>query len=461
MAVLTDEEISMVLNTYMYLNHREPEDGRTLGDIMNEMSTLPECMEGGAHYGEYCVVSKAAENREISSLVLSNQSYLMGFDDGTAACTFTSQKGDVYVVYRGTGDGEWPDNGLGMTSEKTLQQERALSYFETVAGKEGYTSSQKVIITGHSKGGNKAQYVTMTTQYDDLVDQCYNIDGQGFSQKAISRFRKNLGEEGFEQRRSKITGIYGENDYINVLGNSIVKENQVHYVETPAVAGFAGYHDIKYLFAGWENGADGATTSIGFRGTKNSYVASQGLLGSYAATLSAAVMSLPTFLRDGCAAVLMQVMELGGKKKVGQNGEFLTKADLQDFFGVGLPVIAGSVLLTKEGRELIARSLSGDSYACDMDGKLHIGMQTSVFEQEDVLLDELGQRLSAHIEKERELYEELPLIVKAADLFGFQVPQLLNGMEETQKKLTALRDDLQQVQALYQKADREMAALAV
>ena len=131
--MLTEEEISMVLNTYMYMNYKEAEDGMTLRKILEEVQKLPEYQEGGRYYGEYSVVSEAAGDDRVGEMVIGSQSHLMGFDDGTCACTFSSKENDeVYVVYRGTGDGEWPDNGLGMTREKTLQQERALTYFETV-----------------------------------------------------------------------------------------------------------------------------------------------------------------------------------------------------------------------------------------------------------------------------------------------------------------------------------------
>ena len=47
----------------------------------------------------------------------------------------------------------------------------------------------------------------MSTQYGELVDACYNIDGQGFSQKAIDGWKEAYGESGFEKRRRRITGI--------------------------------------------------------------------------------------------------------------------------------------------------------------------------------------------------------------------------------------------------------------
>ena len=97
------------------------------------------------------------------------------------------------MVYRGTADGEWFDNGLGMTSESTLQQERALAYFEEVVEREQISPGDRLIVSGHSKGGNKAQFVTMNTKYDGLLDACYSIDGQGFSEEAMLSFYRKWG----------------------------------------------------------------------------------------------------------------------------------------------------------------------------------------------------------------------------------------------------------------------------
>ena len=119
--MLTDEEISMILNTYMYMDYKEADDGMTINEILSDLSTLDDYKEGGIHYGEYSVLSQAAENPEVGELIIGNQSHLMNFDSGTNACTFSTKDGSsIYVVFRGTGDGEWPDNGMGMTQASTI-----------------------------------------------------------------------------------------------------------------------------------------------------------------------------------------------------------------------------------------------------------------------------------------------------------------------------------------------------
>ena len=65
---------------------------------------------------------------------------------------------NTIIVYKGTGgDLEWRDNGEGAYSDvtDTNQQKKALEYYEQM--KKNFASNgEKIYVTGHSKGGNKA-----------------------------------------------------------------------------------------------------------------------------------------------------------------------------------------------------------------------------------------------------------------------------------------------------------------
>ena len=49
-----------------------------------------------------------------------------------------------------------------------------------------------ITVAGHSKGGNKAQYVTVLS---DKVDRCISMDGQGFSQEFIDKYYAEIQKE--------------------------------------------------------------------------------------------------------------------------------------------------------------------------------------------------------------------------------------------------------------------------
>ena len=455
---MTDEEISMVLSTYMYLNYREADDGMTVNEILSELSSSPDYQEGGLFYGEYTILSEAAVNPEIGELVIGNQSHLMGYDTGTAACTFATRDGeDMYVVYRGTGDGEWPDNGLGMTRKSTLQQERALKYFEEVIEREQITENRKLVVTGHSKGGNKAQFVTMSTKYHNLLDACYNFDGQGFSEKAIEGWKNDYSEEEYRQRTCKITGIYGENDYVNVLGISIVPISQIRYIKTPvSPENFAGYHDIKYMFATQETDPVTGKLVTVFHGSKNVYVENRGVLGNYAALLSERMMQMEEKERSSCAAAIMQIMELGGERKTGLNGEQLSFREVEDFFKRGIPLIAGSLFGTEAGRKVLLGITDGEPYTEEMQGHIAVRVNYQMLKEQAKGLADMAAELKQYEEKVRIVQDQLPQFIKRSRIWTDRADREINTLAESGKKLIQLSETLLRVVKMYAQTDVQM-----
>lgn len=455
---MTEEEICLVLNTYMYLDYKEAKDNMTLKDIVAELSTHEDCRPGGSHYGEYQVISKAVRNSEIGSLVIGNQSHQLGFDSGTAACSFSDPNGTVYVVYRGTGDGEWPDNGLGMTEVSTTQQERAAEYFDAVTKREQITKENRLVVTGHSKGGNKAQYVTMAAAGGGMIDACYNIDGQGFSEMAIAAFRENLGEKEYQTRREKITGLYGENDYVNVLGISIVPKENIKYIRTPVEKeNFAGYHDIKYMFAEQVIDSVSGEVTYLFHGEKNAYVGERGELAEYAQTLSDAMMKLPKERRDGCAAVIMQLLELGGVKKTGLNGEVLSATDVDDFLWLGVPLITGTLFRTRQGTELFAKTLLEKSYAKEMQGQLAVQASYGKMEQKAQEIRLFAEEITGCMQEAELLERDFARYMKNNPVLKGRLTGERRNLEKSIKELKILAKKLETVVHLYRSWDVEMS----
>ena len=143
-----------------------------------------------------------------------------------------------------------------------------------------------------------------------------------------------------------------------MLGNSIVPEDQVYYVKTPVqVKNFAGYHDVKYMFASLEQDPRTGEYVTVFGGTKNDYVPGRGDLGSYAAALSCFLMQMPPEQRDGCAATLMQLMELGGERSIALGGDLDGCSQLPEGFRGrrGLGTAVGAAAPAKLQRGVAAR----------------------------------------------------------------------------------------------------------
>ncbi len=452
---MSEEDISLILDTYMYLDYKEAADGMSLYEIMQNLSSSSDCQEGGIHYGEFKVLSEAVQNPAIGTLIIDNQSHLMNFDAGTVACTFkTPDQSCTYVVYRGTSDGEWPDNGLGMTEKATLQQQRALSYFETSVERLGVSNQQRLIITGHSKGGNKAQYVLMSTKYGELIDVCYNVDGQGFSEEAINVWKEQYGEAEFEKRRKKIIGIYGENDYVNVLGHSIVPKENIYYVQTPVEkTNFAGYHDIKYMFAKQIPNLVTGEVQTHFTPRRNPYALKQGTLGNYAAQLSGDMMALPETKRDGCAAVIMHLMEATRGKCEGINQEKLSLSDVDDFFAAGPELILKGLFFSGAGNGLLHSIFGKESLSCGMQGDVCFAIDEKQLGQQGKEL----QRLAELIKKETINLSAIQEKLSGAMRGNFELKQnILTQERELHKLALAFDRSAEQIAELvkqYQDSD--------
>jgi len=187
---------------------------------------------------QYRILKNAVENNErLANMTIGNQSWNMGdkFNDrkGLNACTFEDENGNIIVVYRGTASGEWGDNSKGLIGlvNETRQQKQAMEYFDYIVEKNNYHKKNiEITITGHSKGGNKAQYTTINSKYRDLIKYCFSYDGQGFSPEAIEAFEKRFDD--YNESLKKLYSFNGENDFVNPLGIYIIPDENRFYFKT-------------------------------------------------------------------------------------------------------------------------------------------------------------------------------------------------------------------------------------
>ena len=118
----------------------------------------------------------------------------------------------------------------------TLQQQiDALNYINSL----GFDN---ITVTGHSKGGNKAQYVTILSS---KIIKCISVNGQGFSNEFINKYKEEI-----YKNKSKIICINSKYDYVNCLFNSI--EGECHYIQTDFQINPLDYHKANILLD--ENG---------------------------------------------------------------------------------------------------------------------------------------------------------------------------------------------------------------
>ncbi|MCR5502626.1 MAG: DUF2974 domain-containing protein [Lachnospiraceae bacterium] len=454
----TDAEISMILDTYMYTDYAFAKDGQDLRTIVEEM---PEHIDVDKTYaGEYAILSQAVLDPAVGNLRIRDQSRQMGYNEGTNACAFFSPEGDVYVAFRGTADGEWGDNGKGLTEKETLQQKEALRYFDEVMEKEGIKEEQKVITTGHSKGGNKVQFITMESAFAFLIDRTYSVDGQGFPEKAIRNWKERYGKEGYRERTDKLYGINGENDFVSVLGKTVIPKEHIRYIRTPAEkTDLAAYHDIKRMFVTEKKLPDGSVEYV-YRGRKNREALHKGALGNSVRGLSEEFMKLPPVYLDGCASTAMQIAEAArGRKKTGIHHERAGASDLGDFYFAGLPTIFYSLFVKKDGRDLI------ENLALEEEFGLCLSAEDSIRVNYRLLASSASDLRRTAFLIEKCLWEfeaasfALPFCLDGLTVRKPEIDAAAARLKLIQLKFLALGTALEGIAGIYESCDTDICAL--
>ena len=157
-------------------------------------------------------------------------------------------KNNLIFVFKGTsGTYEWVDNVRGTYVSDTKRQIKALKYYDKMY-KLYADSVDKIYITGHSKGGNKAQYIGVLRGEDSKIKHVYSFDGQGFNDLFFEKYKDLI-----KKNKKKITSISNENDFVNIImklavGNKIyIKSKTTKGKDKDKVA------QITHLFGGWHS----------------------------------------------------------------------------------------------------------------------------------------------------------------------------------------------------------------
>ena len=245
---LSDAQLLM-LNNLIYTKYVA--DGKQVKDIIHEMEAdkfnINSCEMSSAEWRDIAETIKA--DKKLMEYTVTNYRSGSGDDNGMRVACFVDNKNnpqDINVVFRGTGNAEeWRDNGEGGYLVETQQQKLAKDYINNLPEEYG----NDLTVSGHSKGGNKAQYVTITT---DRVKKCTSFDGQGFSEDFLKKYADEI-----EKKRHIITSISAENDVVNALLYPIAG-TQI-FIETPKQDNTLFYHKPNILID--KNGNFGKKTN--------------------------------------------------------------------------------------------------------------------------------------------------------------------------------------------------------
>lgn len=207
-------------------------NGYTNGDCINR--------------NEYAtIIDYMCSSEEISGLTLNGTMANEHADTCPLAYDFISDSDERIVIFKGSTEGfEWKDNVEGISVADTQSQIDALNFVNSI-------DSDNITVVGHSKGGNKAMYCAIVS---DKVKQCVSMDGQGFSDEFISKYRYKI-----DLKSKNIKNISYCSDYVHALMRQIPGNIQLYTGKgygSNGVDSAAGCHSPNSLFSYYtdENG---------------------------------------------------------------------------------------------------------------------------------------------------------------------------------------------------------------
>lgn len=154
---------------------------------------------------------------------------------GLVAFCFETSEREAIIAYRGSetregiGREDWKDNFETGFTDKTMHQEAALNFLNCMKKKYNYTD---FITTGHSKGGNSAQYVAVMS---DDVKKCVSFDGPGFSDNFVRNNSIRI-----LKARDKIISYEGKMDFVSSLLFGIA--GKIIIIDTEDQSDFLSHH---------------------------------------------------------------------------------------------------------------------------------------------------------------------------------------------------------------------------
>ncbi len=261
----------LILNCVIYVSSFEKDNvvENIVGKSLFEISDLLECKKNSlgifpAEINEdefSIIINTIKKNKELYEKIkivdVDNSVYgnITG-SDRVVNVTFLYED-NLIIVYKGTaGDFEWKDNVEGTYNiSDTKQQRIALSNFDEMV--EKFKDVKKIYVSGHSKGGNKSQYIGVLRGNMSKLERVYSFDGQGFNSIFLKKYNKEI-----ENNRHKIFNICNEYDYVNILLFSIA--NKIFIKSTTGIGNekdrqsklmhrFGGFHSPYSMFKN-ENG---------------------------------------------------------------------------------------------------------------------------------------------------------------------------------------------------------------
>lgn len=184
--------------------------GETIGERLAvfDETALAKLEESGSEGQQWAAIIRHMQSDPDMCALVQGESFTQVNDEGKKTILATAyynpaEPDKAIVTFKGTTTAEnWFDNATGLGTSDTEVQKEALEYINSLP-------YGNVTVVGHSKGGNLAQYVTITS---DKVDRCVSMDGQGFSQEFMDKYWAEI-----QLKADRITNYSLSEDYVHGL----------------------------------------------------------------------------------------------------------------------------------------------------------------------------------------------------------------------------------------------------
>ena len=361
-------DLSAIFNLYTYLDDAvvgHNYENQKLGDIIDDLHLRVQAGDTSISDDQknciQIIRSAIKQNESWGDAVLLDRSTIDADgsqsvtwkDDSIQAATF-KYGDDVYLSYRGTGDGRWTDDSLGFDGI-TPMQKAACDYYDSVV--ERYHLDQSdgdIYLGGHSKGGNETQYTMLASKYGNLVTAVYSMDGQGFPPEVEAQLKAKYGEDEYNARLSRMYSINCEDDPVHQIIKPVISQDNTYYLHASG-NGILRWHDLKYAIA--EQQPDGTWVYKGLDWQKTNGEYEHGTPNSsvyFAAGIYNLLMTIEDKeLRLSVAKGVMGLIDVISGTNLSDPKDRAGLGDYWNFLLYGVPLIGMELLFTPEGHKTL------------------------------------------------------------------------------------------------------------
>ena len=174
-----------------------------------------------AYKRTYKIMENICSAKRYKDILIKNYQYYCSNDTQFGAFTLILPNNYICVVYQGTDDtiGSWKDNFKLSYEYPTISQNMAIEYLNRTIDSD----NSKVIVCGHSKGGNLAlvSSMNMNRLKQSKIDKIYSFDGPGLRCEEFNSRKYKL-------IKSKLINIVPESSCVGV----ILEQENIKFVKS-------------------------------------------------------------------------------------------------------------------------------------------------------------------------------------------------------------------------------------